>query len=169
MGIDGLIVADEITTQPSLADWQLAFSNDEGRVFHRRGAPLPRVRSVTWIDSRPDEKFIPAVISRIVDSRNHVEVDVDVPSGGKPALLEFSRPYFRGYEARIGNRLLSVSSYRGLIPLVELPPGLRGRLVLKYRPSWLVYGGALSILCSLFVTGAASTFFRHSSFGFRHS
>ena len=170
LGIDGLIVADEITTQPSLADWQLAFSNDEGRVFHRRGAPLPRVRSVTWIDSRPDEKFIPAVISRIVDSRNHVEVDVDVPSGGKPALLEFSRPYFRGYEARIGNRLLSVSSYRGLIPLVELPPGLRGRLVLKYRPSWLVYGGALSILCSLvFVTGAAATFFRHSSFGFRHS
>src|SRR5438105_6386728 len=41
LGIDGLIVADEITTQPSLADWQLAFSNDEGRVFRRRGAPLP--------------------------------------------------------------------------------------------------------------------------------
>jgi uncharacterized membrane protein YfhO len=121
-------------------------STEEGRVFHRIGGPLARVRSVTSIDSRPNESFTTATISRINDSRNRVHVDVDVPSGDRPALLTFSRPYFCGYEAQLGNRKLPVSSYRGLFPVVEVPAGSRGRLVLTYRPGWLIYGGMLSIL-----------------------
>jgi hypothetical protein len=153
LGVDGLIVAKEITTEPSSPDWQPVFSNDEGRVFHRRGAPLARVRSISWIDSRPDEEFVTATISRIVDSRNHLEVEVDVASGDRPALLTFSRPYFRGYQAHLGNRKLSVDSYRGLMPTVEIPAGSRGRLILWYRPWWLVYGAGLSILCGgIFLT-----------------
>ncbi len=150
LGIDGLVVAQEITTEPSPADWQLVFSNDEGRLFHRRGAPLMRVRSVNWIDSRPDEKFVTAAISRVSDSRNRVEADVDLPPNNGPALAVFSRPYFRGYEARLGKKQLPVTSYRGLIPVVELPAGSSGRLILTYRPWWLVYGGGLSILCAGF-------------------
>jgi hypothetical protein len=154
LGVDGLIVAQEIATNPASADWALAFSNDEGRVFHRRGPPLPRVRSLNRIDSRPGAEFVSATISRIVDSRHHVEVDVDVPSSASPALLEFSRPYFRGYKARLGQEQLKVDSYRRLIPLVELPPGSHGRLILSYRPWWLIYGGGLSILCALgFISG----------------
>jgi hypothetical protein len=147
LGIDGLVVAREIATDPSSADWQLVSSNEEGRVFHRQGPPLAQVRSITWIDSRPNEEFVTAAVSRISDSRNRVELEVNVPGGGAPALLEFSRPYFRGYEARLGDAKLIVDSYHGLIPLVELPAGSHGQLVLSYRPVWLIYGGGLSILC----------------------
>ncbi len=71
--------------------------------------------------------------------------DVDVPSGGAPALLTFSRPFFRGYQARLGSQKLHVDSYRGLFPMVEVPAGSHGQVVLTYRPSWLIFGGILSI------------------------
>jgi len=74
-----------------------------------------------------------------------VEVDVGVPSDGRPALLTFSRPFFRGYEARLGDKKLAVDSYRGLIAVVELPAGSHGRLVLSYRPWWLVCGGVVAV------------------------
>jgi hypothetical protein len=155
LGVDGIAIAREIDTDPRPAsEWQLAASNDEGRVFHRRGAPLARVRSVGAIDSRPEEQFAPAIISRIEDSRNRVEINIDVPDIDRPALLTFSRPFFPGYKAWLGDRELPVDSYRGLFPIVELPPGGHGRLVLAYRPWWLVYGGGLSIFCLALVLGA---------------
>jgi hypothetical protein len=154
LGVDGLVVAREIATNPASAVWQLVFSNDEGRVFHRAGLPLPHVRSVNWIDSHPGEKFARAAILRINDSRNRVDVEVDVPIGGNAALLEFSRPYFRGYTARMGNSDLLVESHRGLIPMVKVPPGSHGRLILAYRPRWLIYGSAISTLsAAIFCAG----------------
>src|SRR5205807_9008107 len=112
LGVDGIVVARESDVFPQPAfEWELIVSTDEGRVFHRRGEPFARVRSVSSIDSRPNEQFVAATISRINDSRNRVEADVDVPSGDRSALLTFSRPYFRGYEARLGNQQLAVTSY----------------------------------------------------------
>jgi uncharacterized membrane protein YfhO len=107
------------------------------------------VRSFTSLDSRPGEQFATATVSRINDSRNQSEADVDVPNGERAALLTFSRPYFRGYEARLGNRKLAVTSYRGLFPVVEVPAGARGRLALIYRPAWLLWGGGAAIVCAL--------------------
>ena len=140
MGVDGIVVAGELdlTPQPA-AEWELVVSTDEGRVFHRRGAPLARVRSVTSIDSRPNQQFASATISKITDSRDWVETDVDVPNGDQPALLTFSRPYFRGYTARLGNQKLAVSSYRGLFPIVE---------VTSRRP-WTTDSGLSAILVNL--------------------
>ena len=100
---------------------------------------------MTSIDSRPNEQFVSATISGIDDSRNRVEVDVGVPADGRPALLTFSRPFFRGYEARLGGKKLAVASYRGLIPVAEVPAGSHGRLVLSYRPWWLVCGGVVAV------------------------
>jgi hypothetical protein len=150
LGVDGIVVAREldITPQPS-SDWDLFVSTDEGRVFHRRGTPFARVRSLTSIDSRPGQQFATATVSRIDDSRNRVEVDVDVPNGNRPALITFSRPYFRGYEARLGNRKLAVTSYRGLFPIVEVPAGAHGRLALIYQPAWLILGSATAATCVL--------------------
>ena len=56
MGVDGIVVAREvdIAPQPS-SEWELVVSTEEGNVFHRRSAPFSRVRSVTSIDSRPNE------------------------------------------------------------------------------------------------------------------
>ena len=149
MGVNGIVVAREvdIAPQPS-SDWELVLSTDEGNVFHRRDAPSARVRSVTSIKSRPNEQFVPATISQINDSRNFVEADVDVPGGNGSALLIFSRPYFRGYEARLANQKLAVSSYRGLFPLVEVPAGAHGRLMLAYRPYWLIWGGLVAVVCT---------------------
>ena len=150
LGVDGIVVAREldITPQPS-SEWETVLTTDEGRVFHRRGAPFERVRSIASIDSRHGEQFAEATVSQINNSRNRVEADIDVPNGERPALLTFSRPYFRGYEARMGNQKLSVTSYRGLFPMVEIPAGVRGRLILTYRPAWLIWGTAVALICSL--------------------
>src|SRR5436189_6081762 len=148
LGVDGIVVAGELDLTPQLAlEWELVCSTDEGRVFHRRGAALARVRSVTSIDSRPNQQFASATISKITDSRDWVETDVDVPNGDQPALLTFSRPYFRGYKARLGNQKLAVTSYRGLFPTVEVPAGAHGRLALIYQPAWLVWGRAIAVVC----------------------
>ena len=152
LGVDGIVVAREldITPQP-VSEWEAVLTTDEGRVFHRHGAPLARVRSITSIDSRPGEKFVTATISRINDSRNRVEADVDVPNADRPALLTFSRPYFRGYQARLSDRKLAVTSYRGLFPIVEVPAGAHGRLALIYRPAWLIWGSATAAACILMI------------------
>ena len=160
IGVDGIVIPREIPVEPESSDWQLAFSNDEGRVFHRKGAPFPAVRAVTWIDSRRNEEFLPAAISRIEDARNGVQLEVDVPNGGPPALLTFARPYFRGYQARLGAKKLKVDSYRGLFPTVEVPPGSRGQVVLAYRPWWLIWGGGLSVLCALIWMSALAAAWR---------
>jgi hypothetical protein len=152
LGVDGIVVAREldITPQPT-SEWEAVRTTDEGRVFHRRGAPFTRVRSITSIDSRPGEQFATATVSQISNSRNRVEADVDVANGDRPALLTFSRPYFRGYEARLSNRKLAVTSYRGLFPIVEVPAGAHGRLALIYQPSWLILGSATAAACVLVI------------------
>ena len=152
LGVDGIVVARELDIAPQPAsEWETMLTTDEGRVFHRRGAPFARVRSIPSIDSRPGKQFTTATVSRIIDSRNRVEADVDVPNGDCPALVAFSRPYFRGYEARLGNQKLAVTTYRGLFPIVEVPAGAHGRLTLTYRPAWLIFGSASAAACILVV------------------
>ena len=152
MGVDGIVVAREvsITPQPD-SEWELVVSTNEGKVFHRRGAPFSRVRSVTSIDSRPNEQFVLATISRINESRNFVNADIDVPTGDRSALLTLSRPFFRGYKARIGDQKLAITSYRGLFPILEVPAGTHGRLTVAYRPVWLLWGGGVAAVCGLIV------------------
>jgi hypothetical protein len=149
IGVDGLIVAWDSGINPALgSDWEFATSNDEAAVYHRINGPFARLRSITSIDSKPSEQFTAASISNVVNSRNWLTADVDVPNEGAPALLTVSRPFFRGYEAQIGNQKLSVDSYRNLFPIVEAPSGSHGKFTLIYRPQWLVVGGAMSILCA---------------------
>jgi hypothetical protein len=170
LGVDGIVVARELdlAPQPS-SEWELVVSKDEGTVFHRRGAPFARVRSVTSIDSRPNEQFASATISKINDSRNWIEADVEVPSGDRPALLTFSRPHFRGYQARLGNQKLAVGSYRRLFPVVEVPAGAHGRLVLTYRPYWLIWGASAAIACAIIVVFSFLVRFRADAKSRSHS
>ena len=141
IGIDGIIVAREFDFIPQpAAEWKLATENDEGRVFHRRGQAMPVVRSVNFSGKNSIAK-----ITNIVTGRNWVSASVAAPDGDGPALIAFSRPFFPGYRARIDGRNLPAFSERNLIPLVEVPPGMRGRLTLYYRPNWLIYGSALAV------------------------
>ena len=150
IGVDGIIVARELEIAPRPeAEWELVQTTDEGRIFHREGEPLPIVRSVAAEKPETGEQFARASVERIHDRRNAVEADVAVPAGGRPALLTFSRPYFRGYRATLDGRVLSVISFRGLLPAVEIPAGMNGHLVLAYRPWWLVTGAAVAVGCAL--------------------
>jgi uncharacterized membrane protein YfhO len=171
--VDGLVIAQEVVVDPQPpSEWELAVVTGEGRVFYRKGAPFSTVRSITSIRSRPNEEFISATISRIEEKRNRVEADIDVPSGDQSALISFSRPYFRGYEARLNGKKLLVDFHRGLFPVVEIPAGSSGRLILSYCPAWLKYGGGLSILCAMIFLVAGSFAMRenlHRSFVIRHS
>lgn len=151
IGIDGIIVAREFdfTPQPA-AEWELATEADEGRVFHRRGQAMPMVRSVNFSGKNSIAK-----ITDIVSGRNWVSAAVVAPDGDRPALIAVSRPFFPGYRALINRRNLAVFSERNLIPLIDVPPGTRGRLTLYYRPDWLIYGSALAITSAAIWTASA--------------
>jgi uncharacterized membrane protein YuzA (DUF378 family) len=164
MGVDGIVVAREVDIAPQpRTEWDLVVSTDEGNVFQRRSPPFSCVRSVTSIDSLPNEQFVLATISRINDSRNFVTADIDVPAGDGPALLTLSRPYFRGYKARIGDQKLAITSYRGLFPILEVPAGTHGRLTVAYRPAWLLWGGSVAAVCGLIVLLGVIAACRYSS------
>ena len=164
LGVDGLVVAWDSGVDPALgSDWEFVSSTDEAALYHRVGPPLPRVRSVTSIDSAPDRPFAAAAISQVNESRNWITADVDVPKEGPPAMLTFSRPFFRGYQARLGNQNLRVDSYRSLFPIVEVPAGSHGKFALVYRPPWLIFGGILSILsAAIWLIGAIAAGARRS-------
>jgi hypothetical protein len=163
LGVDGIIVANEMQLVPKPeSEWELVHSNAEGRVYHRRGGTIPRLRSIPSLDSRPNEQFANAALKLVEDSRNRVLVDVEVPSGQHSALLTLSRPFFRGYRAELNGTDVGLDSYRGLMPIVEIPPGTNGRLVLTYRPGWFVWGGGFAILCATFFIIASVLAFRHS-------
>ena len=164
MGVDGIVVAREVDIAPQpRTEWDLVVSTDEGNVFQRRSAPFSHVRSISSIDSRPNDQFVLATISRIKDSRNFVTADIDVPAGDRSALLTFSRPYFRGYKARIGDQKLAITSYRGLFPILEVPAGAHGRLTVAYRPAWLLWGGSVAAVCGLIVLLGVIAACRYSS------
>ena len=155
LGVDGIIVAKEMDMIPEAAsEWRMAGATDEGRIFHR-WEPLPRIRSLASIDSRPNEQFSQAAISEIREGRNAIAANVTTSNG--PALLAISRPFFNGYRAAIGGRALTVSSYRGLIPLVEIPAGISGRIEIVYRPWWLIAGGIVAALSFVALLGSAAT------------
>jgi hypothetical protein len=153
LGVDGIIIANEVPEDPlPESEWAVVAQTDEGRVFHRRGGIIPSIRSVTAIDSRPNEQFAEAIITQIVDGRNELEANVRLSPGGRPALLSVARPFFSGYRAKLGSVALKVESYRGLIPTIEIPAGLNGRLTLAYRPWWLFWGAGLSLICAAIFT-----------------
>jgi hypothetical protein len=155
LGIDGIIIASQVPTSPyPESEWELAATTEEGRAFHRRSGPLARVRSLTSLDSRPNEQFAEAEVSGILDRRNRLDADVAVPTGGGRALLAISRPFFNGYRAQLDGRDLPVTSYRGLIPLIEVPAGSQGRMTLFYRPAWLITGCAIAAMSTLVMLGS---------------
>ncbi|MFN2474926.1 MAG: hypothetical protein ABR526_01105 [Chthoniobacterales bacterium] len=168
IGVDGLIVANEIEQAPQPAEeWMLDVWTDEGRVYHRVAGKIPSVRSLAWLepelattgavdqgmlaheDAERRIEFASATIEPVHEDRQSSEVDVQVPTGERPALIAFSRPFFGGYRARLDGKTVDVGSYRGLMPVVQLPAGTHGRLTLDYRPWWLVLGGITTATCAV--------------------
>jgi hypothetical protein len=149
-GIDGIILArDSGIPAPRADEWELALESGEDQVFHRRGVPLPIVRSVEGLKDSPNQKLAQAEVRVLEVRRQQIEAEIAVPSGRDPACLLVSRPYFPGYIAELDGREVEAVSYRGLVPMIKIPAGTRGRLTIRYRPNWLLWGGGIAIFCAL--------------------
>ncbi|HEY2712621.1 MAG TPA: hypothetical protein VGI60_08915 [Chthoniobacterales bacterium] len=150
IGVDGIIIAKESTAPPPPPEeWTLVYSGAEGRVYHRRGGAYPELRALKSLDTLPNQGLGNATISLCESSRLSLSADVDVPEDEHTAVLALARPFFDGYLAKIGNERLAVTSYRGLIPTVSLPPGTHGRLTISYRPWWLLSGTTVAAISAL--------------------
>ena len=138
LGIDGIIVAWDFDLPRSLGnEWEIVAEWNDGYVYHRRDR-LPHIRA------RDAEAFATATVQLVENSRHRVLADVTTNDASRPVALLFSRPFFPGYEARLNEKAIPVTSYRGLVPTVELPAGQSGRLELIYRPMPLVVGGTIA-------------------------
>jgi hypothetical protein len=166
LGVDGVIVARSFDLRPQPeSEWQLAYSSADAVVYHRAGAALLAARAF-W-DPELTQRDESATLRVVEDSRNRIVLDCNGdPEDELPVFVAVSRPFFPGYIANANGAPLEVSSYRGLMPIVELPPGFTGRLTLTYRPTWLVWGGIAAISCTgvllLGIVAAAITRGRHA-------
>ncbi|HJW03730.1 MAG TPA: hypothetical protein VJ548_10645 [Azospira sp.] len=76
-----------------------------------------------------------------------------VQPGG--ALMVFARPYYRGYQAFLGDRELPVFAYRDIFVGVRIPPGATaGTLHLRFMPPLFLPALGLAILGMLIVLTA---------------
>ncbi|MFL6594436.1 MAG: hypothetical protein ACJ8HQ_03235 [Chthoniobacterales bacterium] len=145
LGIDGIIVAYQSFLPGTLPnDWQLAFHDNEAEVYHRT-TPLPPVRALA------DEQFGAASIEVIQNARHRVLADVTRNGDERPIRVAFSRPYFSGYRAKFDGHELSVGSFQGLMPIVDIPAGERGQLELTYRPRAVTVGVPVALLTLLLI------------------
>jgi hypothetical protein len=150
LGVDGIILARDLgIPPPPRAEWDLVLDSSEAQVFHRRGGPIPVVHSVESMPTSPNEKWTRAKVNGGNEQRQKITAEVEVPAGTQPACLLVSRPYFPGYSASLAGQSLDVTSYRGLIPMIKIPANAHGRLTITYRPSWLVWGAAIALVCLL--------------------
>jgi hypothetical protein len=159
LGVDGLIISFDypLRVPPPAGEWNLVFSSPEGTVYHRRSGLSAAVRAA---EDTPG--FGPAAITQIVDRRQSVSAEVDVPAGGKSALVSFRRPLFPGYHATLDGHPLPVITKLGYLPAVSLPPGSHGHLELIYRPWALAIGGVVAGL-SLLILAASGLLSRRRS------
>ena len=152
LGVDGLIIAHgyyPLSTPPPPDEWENVFSSSEGTVYHRRGGAWSAARA--WNSDEPGAPrvYAPATVRVLEDSRMGTTVAVDVPAGGASGLVAFRRAYFPGYEALLDGTELPVTAYQGLLPIVKVPAGSHGRMVLRYRPRAVVWGAAMAAACLL--------------------
>ena len=66
-----------------------------------------------------------------------------------PRFSFFRAHIFVDTKHALADQKLAVASYRGLFPIVEVPAGKHGRLMLAYRPAWLIWGSAVAVACVL--------------------
>jgi hypothetical protein len=156
------------------------------RTFHRQGAPTPRVRALASAEISGDADAVlrqliqhpdgpaPRVVFRpgasldfetqvftvpelaaFAESRNGATVQVR-STGNSESLIAFSRPWHPGYRAWLDGRPVPVEVLGLLVPVVRLPAGASGRLVLEYRPRAIEWGpwilvGTLAVTAMVFV------------------
>jgi hypothetical protein len=148
LGIDGIIVAWDFDMPGRLpANWEVVTQWSDGYVLHRD-------ENLAHVRARKADGLATADVRIIENSRHRVVADVTPDDTTRPVALLFSRPFFPGYKARLNGTAIPVTSYRGLIPAVEIPAGQSGRLELIYRPKAVTVGGAIAAASLVALAGA---------------
>ena len=92
-----------------------------------------------------------------------VNADIEVPAGDRSALLTFSRPYFRGYEARIGIRNSLSHLIADYFQFWKFQQAHMDGLRLSIDQLWLLWGGGLAAVSALIVLLGIIAACRYSS------
>jgi hypothetical protein len=157
LGIDGIIVAWDFDLPEALPrEWEIVERWTDGYVYHRRER-LEHVRA------RESDNLSSADVRVIENTRHRVIAEVTPADTSRRVELLFSRPFFTGYEARINGAAHPVSAYRGLIPAIEMPAGVSGRVELIYRPRAVLLGGAIAVTSAVAMILAGILQYRRGS------
>ena len=127
----------------------LAFRNDEEAVAwatQRRRPAMPVLLSTTQPGLR---HYAPRVIREIRTSRLSTSALVDASPAKESSLIVFDRPWYPGFVATLNGRDLPVLRADLIMPAVELQPGDRGLLVVRYRPRRLMAGIVIAAIGAL--------------------
>ena len=84
------------------------------------------------------------VLENIKSGRLRLSTDVSVGEGVSPAQIAVRRPFFASYAATLDGRPLRVHSDEGLFPIIDVPAGSRGRLLVSYSPRAVRWGTFLA-------------------------
>ncbi len=153
LGIDGIVIAHDYPLEdvrPPTDEWEAIFDSPEGTVYHRRGGPLP-VFSVQPVMGDHIKSWARAYITTMSDvrlienTRTRIVLDIKALHDDCAFWANFHRPYFPGYQATLDGVPVPVTGAAGQL-LVILSPDSKGRLVLEYRPSAVVWGSAAAAL-----------------------
>jgi hypothetical protein len=99
------------------------------------------------------QRYQPRGIRNAIEGRLSSEVVVN--PGPSEALIVFGRAWLPGWRATIDGRALQVRIADGVMPAVEIPAGVAGRLVIDYRPASLVTAVVLSAMAFVVVAAVS--------------
>ncbi|HEV7405340.1 MAG TPA: hypothetical protein VGO11_20520 [Chthoniobacteraceae bacterium] len=161
LGVDGLVFSPQYRTLAENLgpEWQLVHRSDEASVYHRDPPRAAVAHPLDVLGTDPPTPLSRPTLTVLHDGRQEVKLRVEPQSSAPhsreeiadlgliepavstaaPSAIAFSRPYLPGYEARWNGRPRPVDNYHG-VPLVALPQGAAGELILRFRPPSLRFG-----------------------------
>jgi hypothetical protein len=129
---------------PPPGEWRLAWSG-EVDIYENLGV-LPRVYFTTALNSAKIDATPVEIVSY---QSGAITVRADAPTAG---WLVVGERYYPGWRAQLNNGPAEIVQARGLWQAVAVASG-KNALVLRYRPSTVEWGGAISLVGLAVVAG----------------
>jgi hypothetical protein len=163
LGVDGIVLSAEYAhfARTLGPEWRKVAEAPEGVAYHREPPRFQAVKTLTFLFDRPGVPLADPVVELIAERRNSVTARItplttitEMTLGADEARravapIAFVRPFLPGYEAALNGAPVPVRSYRGMLPIVELPADAGGILELRYRPRGLTHGLVLTAVSAL--------------------
>jgi len=169
MSVEGIACGLGMAKYNRNPNWRLVGAAGIDALMQRTGPPLPEVyfapstrgfatfdEASRWITTRTEPRMpvvvvgdapqpcVGANVGSTKRERHRSTADVDTTRCTADALLVFARPWFPGFRAELNGRALAVETADLMMPAVRIPPGSRGRVVLRYAPRALTAGFSIA-------------------------